>query len=94
MKVAIAGATGVLGRALIPRLLKDKHSVVALVRMPQKAVDLFGKKVEAVECDLLAVEADALAELLAGLPPGRVLIERPFGVPGNSGSALSRACGS
>lgn len=36
MKVFIAGATGVLGRALVPMLYENGHTVRALVRSPEK----------------------------------------------------------
>jgi nucleoside-diphosphate-sugar epimerase len=54
MKIAVVGATGVLGCNLIPLLLQDKHSVRTLVRSPQKAQTLFSQAVEIVECDLLS----------------------------------------
>src|SRR3981081_555392 len=36
MKIFLAGATGAVGRALIPRLLERGHSVTALPRSPAK----------------------------------------------------------
>jgi nucleoside-diphosphate-sugar epimerase len=66
MKVAIVGATGVLGRALIPLLLA-KHEVRALARRPDSIYKQFGNQVEALECDLLAPGiAERLPALLAG----------------------------
>ncbi|HET7690117.1 MAG TPA: NAD(P)-dependent oxidoreductase [Nocardioidaceae bacterium] len=38
MRVAVTGATGVLGRAVLPALVGAGHQVVALTRTPQKAV--------------------------------------------------------
>lgn len=67
MKVAIAGATGVLGRSLIPRLLQQGHTVLALARSVDKARALFGDEIEASDCDLLAPDA---AERLSSLLPG------------------------
>ncbi len=52
--IAIAGATGVLGQALIPLLLENGFAVRALVRNPSKAKRLFSYSVEIIECDLLA----------------------------------------
>jgi nucleoside-diphosphate-sugar epimerase len=66
MKVALVGATGILGRALIPQLLA-KHEIRALARKPEAIRAQFGTQVEALECDLLAPGiADRLPALLAG----------------------------
>ena len=66
MKVAIVGATGILGRALIPQLLAQ-HEIRALARKPDSIYLQFGNQVEALECDLLAPNiADQLPTLLAG----------------------------
>jgi nucleoside-diphosphate-sugar epimerase len=37
MHIFLAGATGALGRALIPRLLEDGHTVTGTTRSPEKA---------------------------------------------------------
>jgi nucleoside-diphosphate-sugar epimerase len=37
LKILLAGATGVIGRALVPRLLKDGHEVVGTTRSTEKA---------------------------------------------------------
>ena len=68
MRVCIAGATGVLGRALVPRLLAAGHSLVLLVRDPRKAAQLFsGFNTEIHECDLLAPGMEArLAPMIDG----------------------------
>jgi len=59
MKVAIVGATGVLGRALIPMLVQQGHAVRVLARSVQKAHALFPGEVECVEYDLLSPDMDA-----------------------------------
>lgn len=66
MKVAVIGPTGVLGRALVPLLLQEGHSVLAVARSHQKTRDLFGHAVEAIECDLLAASTDTLSRVLDG----------------------------
>ncbi len=68
MRVAVAGATGVLGRALVPQLLAAGHNVVGLVRDPQKAAALFpAAGIELKQCDLLARGVEQrLVELLRG----------------------------
>ncbi len=65
MKVAVVGATGVLGRALVPQLVTTGHQVRALVRTPDTGRRYFGALADVVECDLLAPGiADRLSALL------------------------------
>lgn len=65
MNVVLVGATGVLGRALVPRLAE--HRLRLLVRTPAAAQRLFGSTIEAVACDLLAPDAaERLPDVLAG----------------------------
>jgi nucleoside-diphosphate-sugar epimerase len=61
MRVFVAGATGVLGRALVPRLIASGHSVLAIARRASTA-DL-RPGVELIEADLLE---DDLLELVYG----------------------------
>ena len=51
MRVLVMGATGFIGRALIPRLQCDGHAVVAWVRSPARARTLLGAEVELVHAD-------------------------------------------
>ena len=51
MRVLVMGATGFIGRALIPRLQCDGHAVVAWVRSPARARSLLGGEVELVHAD-------------------------------------------
>lgn len=74
MRVFVTGATGFIGRALIPRLQRDGHAVIAWVRSPARARGLLGAEVELVQADaapdaLLAAiaRADAVVNL-AGEP--------------------------
>ena len=39
MKVFITGATGFVGRNLVPRILKEGHDVVCLMRYPDQYVN-------------------------------------------------------
>lgn len=71
MRVAVAGATGVLGRALIPQLLAAGRDVLALVRDQRKAQELFAgtspEKLEFAEADLLERDLEArLPAIFAG----------------------------
>jgi len=61
MTVLVAGATGVLGRALIPRLLADRRRVLAIARNASTA-DL-PAEVEAIDVNLIE---DDLLELVHG----------------------------
>ena len=40
MRVFLAGATGVIGRRLLPRLLEAGHDVTAMTRREDRAVSL------------------------------------------------------
>src|SRR6478736_2025520 len=46
MRVLITGATGFIGRALVPRLQRDGHTIVAWVRSESRARSLLGADVE------------------------------------------------
>jgi uncharacterized protein len=46
MRVLIVGATGFIGRALVPRLRRDGHAIVAWVRSESRARSLLGAEVE------------------------------------------------
>ncbi len=46
MKIAVTGATGFLGRPLVRKLLRDGHSVTALVRHPERTPSVEGAAVQ------------------------------------------------
>jgi uncharacterized protein len=48
MRVLVTGATGFIGRALVPRLQRDGHAVVAWARSEVRARGLLGAEVEIV----------------------------------------------
>lgn len=52
MKVFVAGATGVLGRATVPRLVADGHEVRGAARSAEKADQLRAQGAEPVTVDL------------------------------------------
>jgi uncharacterized protein YbjT (DUF2867 family) len=53
MKVLVIGATGVLGRTVVRRLIEQGHAVRAMTRTPQKAHDLAALGAEVVAGDLV-----------------------------------------
>jgi nucleoside-diphosphate-sugar epimerase len=62
----IVGATGVIGRHLVPQLVARGHRVTALVRSLERAEAIAGPAVELVEGDLLQISEEQLAALLTG----------------------------
>ena len=66
MKIAVFGATGVLGQKLVPLLLKHWYQVLAPVRSVPKARSLLPPKAEKHEYDLLEGETEYLSALLEG----------------------------
>jgi nucleoside-diphosphate-sugar epimerase len=71
MKVFFAGASGVIGRRLLPRLVEDGHEVVALTRTSEKAEGLRAAGAEAVVCDVL--DAEGLRDAVVAAEPEVVL---------------------
>lgn len=53
MKVFAAGATGTMGRRLVPLLVAGGHEVVAMTRSPQKAAVLHAAGAQHVVADAL-----------------------------------------
>jgi nucleoside-diphosphate-sugar epimerase len=71
VRLFFAGATGVVGRPLVPRLVADGHEVTAMTRTPAKAEGLRSAGAEPVVCD--ALDADALARAVAEARPEAVI---------------------
>jgi nucleoside-diphosphate-sugar epimerase len=71
MRVFVAGATGVIGRPLLPALRAAGHEPIAMTRSPEKASALTAKGIEAVVCD--AYDADGLARAVADARPDQVV---------------------
>jgi hypothetical protein len=61
MRVLVTGATGFIGRALVPILRRDGHELFALVRSEERARSLLGAEVQAV---VLSAGTRALREAL------------------------------
>ncbi len=67
MKVFVAGATGVLGRALVPQLVAQGHEVVGMTRHASKQDLLRSLGARPVVAD--ALDPDAVAEAVASAEP-------------------------
>lgn len=52
MKILVTGGTGFIGTSLIPKLLKEGHSVRLLIRDLKKAEEMFANKCELVVGDI------------------------------------------
>jgi nucleoside-diphosphate-sugar epimerase len=60
LRIFLAGATGAIGRKLIPLLLADGHSVTGTTRSPKKAAELEARGVKPVVIDVF--DADRLRD--------------------------------
>jgi nucleoside-diphosphate-sugar epimerase len=73
VKVFLAGATGVLGRRLLPRLLEAGHDVTAMTRSQDRAAALRGAGAVPVVCDVF--DAGELRDAVARAQPEVVVHE-------------------
>jgi len=62
MKIAVTGASGFIGRHLLPLLIKNGHEVIAVVRDIGKFNDL-DYKCHVVECEINGTNKDAFGKL-------------------------------
>ncbi len=79
MRVFLAGATGVIGRQLVPLLIAEGHHVTGMTRSPQKVDALGAAGAEPVIVDALDAQAvesavrearpDAVIHQLTAIPP-------------------------
>lgn len=73
MRVFVAGATGAVGRRLVPRLVSAGHSVAALTRTPAKAESIRALGAESVVAD--GLDAEAINEAVARVRPEVIIHE-------------------
>ncbi len=71
MRVFLAGATGVIGRRLVPALLASGHEVTAMCRSAERAEQARAAGAEAAIAD--ALDASAVAEAVAQARPDAVV---------------------
>jgi nucleoside-diphosphate-sugar epimerase len=79
MKVFVAGASGAIGKRLVPRLLARNHDVTALTRSPQKAEALRALGAEPVVAD--GLDRDAVMRAVLRAQP-EVIIHQMTGLTG------------
>jgi nucleoside-diphosphate-sugar epimerase len=71
MRIFLAGATGVIGRRLVPMLLAEGHQVTGMTRTPEKAAGLRSQGADAVVAD--ALDAAAVSEAVTRARPEAVI---------------------
>ncbi len=71
MKVFVAGATGVLGRALVPKLVAQGHEVVGMTRSASKQELVRSLGARPVVAD--ALDPDAVAQAVASAEPEAIV---------------------
>jgi nucleoside-diphosphate-sugar epimerase len=71
MRVFLAGATGVIGSALVPQLLQAGHEVTAMTRSVLRATQLEAAGADPVVCDVF--DAEGVRAAMADAPPEAVI---------------------
>lgn len=71
MRIFLAGASGVIGRLLVPRLVEAGHSVTGLTRTAAKAGAIRADGAEPVVCDLL--DEGGVTKAVVGCNPDVVI---------------------
>lgn len=71
MKVFVAGATGAIGKRLVPALRSRGHDVTAMTRSPQKVTALRAAGAETVVAD--ALDRDAVARAIDAAQPEAII---------------------
>jgi nucleoside-diphosphate-sugar epimerase len=71
MRVFVAGASGAIGRPLLPRLLAAGHEVTGMTRREERASEIRAAGAAAVVCD--AFDAAALRDAVAAAKPEAVV---------------------
>jgi nucleoside-diphosphate-sugar epimerase len=80
MRIFVAGATGVLGRALVPLLVAQGHEVVGMTRTASKQDLVHGLGARPVVAD--ALDPDAVAQAVASAEP-EVIVHELTALSGN-----------
>jgi nucleoside-diphosphate-sugar epimerase len=80
MKIFVAGATGALGRQLVPQLVERGHEVVGMTRSPQKAGLIEEQGARAAIAD--GLDPEAVAQAVAAAEPD-VIVHQMTALAGN-----------
>lgn len=88
MRVFVAGATGAIGKVLVPLLLEHGHEVVALARTPEKARQAEGLGAKAAIAD--ALDRDALSAAIRSAQPEVIVHQLTAIAPGTNFKRLDR----
>lgn len=88
MRIFVAGATGVVGRRVVPNLVEAGHDITAVGRTPEKRRRLEERGARAVEVDLFDAsavrhavgDAEVIINLTTAVPPAgiRMLLRRSW----------------
>ena len=78
MRIFVAGATGVIGRRLVPLLVSAGHEVTGMTRSPERAEALRASGAAAVVCD--AFDRDGVVAAVAAARP-EVVIHQLTDIP-------------
>jgi nucleoside-diphosphate-sugar epimerase len=73
MRVFLAGATGAIGRQLVPRLVEAGHELIAITRQQKKLPELYELGAEPILCDVF--DAERLGSVVARAEPEAVINE-------------------
>ncbi len=73
MKVFVAGATGAIGRSLVPQLVEAGHQVTAITRSKEKLGALYELGAEPILCDVF--DTGRLGSVVAQAEPDAVINE-------------------
>ncbi len=71
MRIFLAGATGAIGRQLVPLLLHEGHEVTGMTRSPQRAQALRAAGAQPVVAD--ALDREAVIEAVRGARPDAIV---------------------
>lgn len=90
-KVLLTGATGVIGRRLLPALVEAGHQVHAVTRSPEKAKAVTAAGAQATSLDLFDEDAvadavvgcDAVVHLATNIPVGMSMVRKSAWEPNN-----------